>query len=202
MNNKTSFYPEGLKDLKIYLLDIRPSIVEAWYKFFNGFPNVSIINLPFKEFMTNNSKDIECIVSPGNSFGLMDGGYDESIIDYFGSELMEEVQKTILNKFYGEQPITMSTVIDIPNTSKKLIHTPTMRFPSKIMDPLVVYQSMRTCLMCAMYNNAKSIVIPAFGAHNGGLEPDVVAHNMYRAYIQLLYKPEKIDWEYVRRNKF
>ena len=51
MDTKTSFYPEGLKELQIYLLDIRPSIVEVWKKFFQGFPNVKIINLPFNEFM-------------------------------------------------------------------------------------------------------------------------------------------------------
>ena len=64
---------------------------------------------------------MECIVSPANSYGLMDGGYDLAITKYFGKELMKEVQEYIIKHFHGEQPVATSFCIDIPNTKKKLI---------------------------------------------------------------------------------
>ena len=64
---------------------------------------------------------------------------------------------------FGEQPIGTSIMVPIPNTDKKLIHTPTMRLPSPIKEPLIIYQCMRTTMMMAVSNKIHSIVIPAFG---------------------------------------
>ena len=45
--------------------------------------------------------DVECVVSPANSYGFMDGGYDLAITNYFGEALMEKVQRLIIkNKLY------------------------------------------------------------------------------------------------------
>ena len=63
------------KDLKIYLLDINKEMTDTWKRFFKDIPNIEICNSDFETFM-NSHEDIEGIVSPANSFGLMDGGYD------------------------------------------------------------------------------------------------------------------------------
>ena len=43
-------------------------------------------------------------ISP-NSFGLMDGGIDLEIRNYFGMKIQYNVQKRIQKDFFGEQPI-------------------------------------------------------------------------------------------------
>ena len=65
---------------------------------------------------------VQCVVSPANSYGSMDGGYDAAIIDYFGIQLEKAVQKYILDNFYGEQPVGTSFTIDIPGTEQKLMN--------------------------------------------------------------------------------
>ena len=92
----------------------------------------------------------------------------------------------IAEELYGEQPVGTSVIVDIPGTAKKLIHTPTMRVPGPIKDPLVLYQCMRTPLMAAIKEKARSIVIPAFGACCGKIPPETVAEMMGRGYEQIL----------------
>ena len=61
-------------------------------------------------------------------------------------DLMKKVQQYIMEHFKGEQP--------------------TMRVPSAIREPLIIYQCMRTCLMTAMENAVESVVIPGFESDN------------------------------------
>ncbi len=180
--------------MQIFLLDRNPDITQMWKLYFSDIPDVKVVCDNFTHFME--AHDVECIVSPANSYGLMDGGYDAAISDYFGKALIPAVQAYIREHFFCEQPVGTSFIIDIPNSTKKLIHTPTMRIPSIIKDPLVVYQCMRTTLICAMQNNVKSIVIPAFGGHCGGVSPVKLALLMRAGYEQLQDMPEKIDWNY------
>ena len=99
---KEPFYRKGNKvlvynpvaNMKVYLLDINKDIVNAFKKEFISSEEVEVVLDDFAHFM-NKHKDIECIVSPANSFGYMDGGYDKAIIDYFGKPLEKEVQKFI-----------------------------------------------------------------------------------------------------------
>ena len=171
--------------LKVYLLDINHDITGALHREFDKYSDVEIINDDFAHFM-NTHKDIECIVSPANSFGCMDGGYDLAITDYFGLEVEFEVQDYIKKYLFGEQPVGSSIMVDIPNTNKKLIHTPTMRLPSPIVDETLIYHCMRSTLITAINGKIKSIVIPAFGGATGKLKPDVIAKNMRQGYEQIL----------------
>lgn len=75
--------------MKIFLLDNNPLITHSWQKYFQMEQNITIINDDFGHFMDTHS--VECIVSPGNSHGIMDGGYDAAISNYFGWDLMYKV---------------------------------------------------------------------------------------------------------------
>ena len=189
--------------MTIYLLDINKNMTDAWHKYFDVLKDekIKIVNENFESFM-NNHPNIEAVVSPANSFGLMDGGYDKAIIDYFGETLMNDVQRNILNKWYGEQPIGTSMTIPISTrivNDKKyciLIHTPTMRTPEQIIDYRIIYQCMRTTLIEAIKQGVKNIVIPAFGGLTGRVPYDTVAKMMFLAYKQVYNPPQKINWGY------
>ena len=181
--NKVITY-NPLVNIKVYLLDINNNFTDALKKEFKPYEEVEVVNDDFTHFMDTH-KDIKCIVSPANSFGYMDGGYDVAITDYFGNEVQKEVRKYIDKHLFGEQPIATSIMLNIPNTDKKLIHTPTMRLPSPIKDPFIVYQCMRTTMMMVISNNIKSVVIPAFGGLTGRLSPKIVAKYMVEGYRQI-----------------
>ena len=184
--------------MKIYLLDRKPEQVKFWKLYFADVRGVSTVCADFADFMESHP-DIDCVVSPANSHGLMDGGYDAAITDYFGTELIPAVQAYIREHYACEQPVGTSFIISIPGTSKRLIHTPTMRVPSIIREPLVVYQCMRTTLLCARENDVKSILIPAFGGSCGRVPPLKLALLMRAAYDQLANPPSAMDWEYASR---
>jgi O-acetyl-ADP-ribose deacetylase (regulator of RNase III) len=189
-----------LSEMQIILLDRNQKMVDAWERFFNNIENVRLVCSDFGEFMDNNK--VQCVVSPANSYGLMDGGYDLAISEWFGWDLQKKVQKFIIDNLYGEQPIGTSIMVETGKDGIKLIHTPTMRYPDKIRDALVVYQCMRSCLILAIKKDIESIVIPAFGGFYGQLQPDKVDEMMWRAYRQLSAPPKEISWEYVDKCLF
>ena len=194
-----------LKKYKIVLCDCQRSMCDAWAKYFSNYSNIFIYN----DYFENVIKKLEtgandykiAIASPANSYGLMDGGYDKAITDYFGKLLQLEVQNKIMEDYCGEQPVGSSFAIDIPsNNSCVLIHTPTMRRPSPILDSSIIYHCTRSSIICAIsLKTCDTIVLPAFGALTGQVQPDIVAYNMERAIAQLFNPPTSIPtWKYVR----
>ena len=190
----------AIDDLKIYLLDRNPEMYAAWNKYFFGLNNVSVVCLDFVEFMRRYS--VDCVVSPANSYGIMDGGYDEAITAWFGGLLQEKVRKYIIDNLYGEQPVCSSIIVDTDVRGIKLIHTPTMRTPSIIKDNTIVYHCTRSCLITALNSGVNSIVVPAFGGHTGCVPLDTVAQMMWLAFDQLKNPPQKIDWKYANSRDF
>ena len=182
--------------MQIYLLSNDRDCFDAFHHYFGKERDVLPVYADFADFMR--TYDVACVVSPANSFGLMDGGYDEAITAHFGGELPKRVQAQILARFYGEQPVGTALFIEIGN-GQSLIHTPTMRTPARILDYKVVYQAMRVTLMCAIEHGVPSIVIPAFGAATGGVPPMSVAYYMRKAYDQIKNPPTRITWQDIER---
>ena len=185
--------------MKLYLLDREAKTVETWKTYFDGIEDVEAVCDDLKHFM--DTHEVECVVAHSNSYGLMDEGYDLAISDWFGWDLMNRVQDHILKTYRGEQPAGSSFIIETKVNGIKLIHTPTMRIPSVIKDPMVIYQCMRTCLMTALDNRIKSIVIPAFGGGCGNDSGEVLCRMMYEGYMQVMNPPDELSWKYAERWK-
>lgn len=183
--------------MEIYLIEIDQRKFKYLKAYFEN-ENVKLINDSFENFMKNNKEKIDCVVSPANSFGLMDGGYDLALTNWYGNQLQERVQDYIINNYLGEQPVATSFIIEANKDNQYLIHTPTMRTPENITDARVIYQCMRTTLITAMKNKVKSILIPMFGGDTGMVKPQVVAKMMWKAYQQINNPPKKIDWDYAQ----
>ena len=183
--------------MKVYLLSNDRACYDAFHHYFGMEKDVLPVYADFSDFMRTYT--VECVVSPANAFGQMDGGYDEAITNYFGDALQRTVQEYILSHYYGEQPVGTSFLVDAGRDGQKLIHTPTMLTPSVIREPLVVYQAMRTTLMCAIENKIESIVIPAFGAATGAVPAMTVAYYMRKAYDQIKNPPRVISWQTIER---
>lgn len=180
--------------MKIYIIEKDFNKFKYLKVYFGDLENVILVNNDFESFIKENK--VQCVVSPANSFGLMDGGYDLALTNWYGNQLQERVQKYIIDNYYGEQPVGSSFIIETNKDNQLLIHTPTMRIPERIKDEKVIYQCMRTTLMLAKDNNIESILIPMFGGSAGGVNPQTIAKLMRLAYDQLQDKPNKIDWDY------
>ena len=178
----------NLKDLKIYIVDIGSETVDTFSETFKDYSNVTVLLDDLMDFFHEHQDEIDCLVSPANSFGHMTGGYDARLSDILGWDFQLEVQAYINKNFNGEQPVGTSFIIKTHLPHLSLIHTPTMRYPSRIHDNTVIYRCMESTLLCALKNNIKCIVIPVFGGACGGLSPDITSKRMLEAYQDLLKK--------------
>ncbi len=52
------------------------------------------------------------MLSPGNSFGIMDGGLDLAIRSHLGLEVQERLQSLIVKQFHGELPAGCAIVVE------------------------------------------------------------------------------------------
>lgn len=177
-----------LKDIKVVLCDTNKFMTACWDVVFKQYENVKIFNGSLDDLFKK-SKGIECIVSPANSFGMMDGGYDLAITNYYKNkdiDIISIVQNQLATDHLGEQPVNTAMLIRDESIYPKLIHTPTMRFPMDIQDTDNVYMCMKETLLCAMRNNIKTIVIPAFGGGCGRVRCEAIAKQMFMAYLRVL----------------
>lgn len=174
--------------MQITLLSFDENMREPWGEAFKG-TDVKIEVDELERYMSNHSY-VDAIVSPANSFGIMDGGYDEAIRRYYANQfsinIIPIVQDEIANEYMGEQPIGTSLLVGSGGFAPDLIHTPTMRYPQELQDIETIRMCMRTALMCAMKNEFKHIVIPAFGAGIGNVTPSVVAKYMFIGYYDIV----------------
>jgi hypothetical protein len=95
------------QDLKLIIVDPLAELCAELEERFAVIQSVSMKNDRFE-----NIAEYDCMVSAGNSFGLMDGGVDLAIISYFGIDLMDRVQEYIIREFRGEQPVGTSFIIN------------------------------------------------------------------------------------------
>lgn len=190
--------------MKIVLLDINKEMTDAWHKYFDG-EDVEIVNDDLESYLSTHT--VECIVSPANAFGLMDGGYDLAISNYYAEthkvDIGHLVRTDIARNYYGEQPVASASMICMPYMPT-LLHCPTMRTPRRIKDPEVVYHCMRNTLIEARswLGDSEPVIIPAFGGATGGIPYDDIACLMWKAYHQFMNPPDEIDWDYARANKY
>lgn len=178
---------KNIIDLQIIILSLNKGVCIELQKLFNKNKNVTIVNNDIESFFQANQNRIDCLVSPANSYGMMDGSYDKALTNILGIECENKVQSIIKKYFLGEQPICTSFIIDTPINGVKLIHTPTMRVPSVIKEPEIVYHCTRSTLICALENDVKTIVLPAFGNAVGEVDSKTCAQYMYNAYKQILF---------------
>lgn len=177
--------------MKLILCDTNKALCYAWQSVFSHEKDVEIINSNFEDV-----ESYDCIVSLGNSFGLMDGGIDAAIIDCFGTDLMLRVQNKIKKEYYGEQPVGTCLIVKTGNKAHPyLAHTPTMRIPHNISGTDNVYNAMRAMLIATKKNGTiNTVLCPGLGTCTGMMLPEIAAACMYLAY-QHVINPQPINWK-------
>lgn len=196
---------------KLILSAVNPELFEAFKKHFSKFPDVEVVFAPFEQ------TEFDCVVSAANSFGLMDGGVDQCITDYFGLQMMRRVQGEIIKQYYGEQPVGTSMIVrgnekpaDWLNGEKNkyVAHTPTMRIPMDISNTNNVYSAMKAVLVAVEKHNLgvdagenghtriDRVVCPGLGTNTGRVPADKAAKDMSMALYHFLNPPHAIDWYY------
>ena len=173
--------------LKVLLRDTNIRIVNAWKKVFSDYSNIEISCGHIFDL------NADAIISPANSFGLMDGGIDLAYSEYFGWDLEKELQEIICREYFGEIPVGLAAIVKTKNNKiKYLISAPTMRIPENVSNTLNAYLAFRASLIEIIKFNQNrkqkisSVLCPGLGTLTGNISPEKCAIQMKYAYDSII----------------
>ena len=186
----------------LYLIDSKEELCDKWRQIFSSYPEVEVLSGDYFQ------QSADAIVSPANSFGIMDGGLDLAIRNELGFQVETDIQKVILNKYHGEMPIGSAEIISTSHDRwSYIIAAPTMRIPENIAYTLNAYIAFRAILIAInSFNESepkrviKSLVCSGLGTGIGSMEPTKCAAQMRAAY-KLIKEPARISsYEEIHRS--
>ena len=177
---------------RILLVDRTPALVAAWSEAFEKFPFVSCSESDF--FAT----DADAMVSPANSFAIMDGGLDLKIRSVLGFQAQAAAQRVVLERYHGEMPVGAAEVVSTGHVRwPYLVVAPTMRVPESVAQTVNAYLAFRAILLAVRRHNEAggetigTLLCPGLGTGIGGLEPRRCAAQM-RIALQQVSGPARI----------
>jgi O-acetyl-ADP-ribose deacetylase (regulator of RNase III) len=170
--------------LKIILVDVNTSMIDAWRNTFEENPEVQIAHGSILDQAVN------AWVSPTNSHGRMRGGLDAIVKKHLGDRIETMVQQEISRLYLGVMPIGCAVCVPTGLTTPQfLIMTPTMG-PSKdnVSDTFNVALACAAALQAAHLQNRRTpnsidtLAIPGLGASSGKVPVEICADLMWTAY--------------------
>lgn len=179
--------------LSLRLVDLNPSVVAAWRATFLTHDPRTIIHGSFESALP-----VDCFITAGNSFGLMDGGIDLAVARRFPG-IENRVQDAIETDWLGELPVGASLLVPTGHPSCPwLAYAPTMRVPMAISGTDAVYRAFWTALVAISQAQRSgqlihSIATTGLGALTGRVPPTEAARQMLYAWNHLIHGRPR-DW--------
>jgi O-acetyl-ADP-ribose deacetylase (regulator of RNase III) len=164
--------------MKLTLVDLNIELVQHWQDAFASFPEVEILCDDILAVAHN------CLVSPANSYGYMDGGIDYVYYNYFGPNIQVKVQEAIDRRPEGMLPVGASLVVKTGDQKiPYLIVAPTMELPGAVSFQNC-YHAMVAVLRAASKYPDKIVHVycPGLATGVGRVEPQYAAEEMASAY--------------------
>ncbi len=130
-----------------------------------------------------------CVVAPGNSFGIMDGGIDAVYRDYFGEGLEAELQGNIRYSRMRELPVGQSIIVATGDSHiNLLIYAPTMRVFQALRGSVNPYLATKSALITALESKRpiRDLAFPGMGTGVGNMPYNVCAAQMRAAYDEVI----------------
>ncbi len=162
---------------------------------FRSHPEVQVVCGRFEDLPS-----FDCVVTAGNSFGLMDAGMDLAVVRFFGRHVMERIQKQILEDFLGEQPVGTCIIVSTDQAAHPFVaHAPTMRVPMNIQSTDHVYLALWAALTAVHRHNRStnrkidSLACPGLGTGTGGVDPMEASLQLRLAYEHFKRPPQFIN---------
>lgn len=166
--------------MNLHLVDFNAELVAALKEAFTPFPEVSVQRADLLEVATN------CVVSPANSYGFMDGGIDAAYCGFFGRSIEQTVREAISRRPEGHLPVGASLVVRTGNTRiPYLIVAPTMTMPEAVPSGNC-YRAMKAVLRIASSepDAGREVYCPGMGTGVGMVPPANAAATMAQAYAE------------------
>jgi O-acetyl-ADP-ribose deacetylase (regulator of RNase III) len=180
---------------------------------FDEFPNDNKYNVKVCNEDFRNIENYDCIVSPGNSHGIMDGGMDFAISRNFGNrdEFIKNIQDQLKLKCNCKQMPGSAKILKINSEKcKYLLHLPTMNIPSRITNKEILYWNIYNMLHkvdkhnIKYDNDIKVICMSGLGTGCGRVQYNQFIKLFKLAYDHYLLNIEldTITWNIANRQYF
>lgn len=171
---------------RIVLVDRDARMVDAWRQVMHDVPGVEVHHGDFFAHET------DAMVAPGNSFGIMDGGLDRTIVETLGVHVERRVREAIEARHHGELHVGCAEIVSTDDPRWPwLIYAPTMRVPDDASRSTHAYTAMRAILLAARVHRAatgipiRSLLCPGLCTGVGAMPPRRSAVQMRVALRQL-----------------
>ena len=181
--------------MRLILVDRGKDFCDVLRWQFRSHPEVEIVCGRFEELTS-----YDCVITAGNSFGLMDAGMDLAVVRYFGRHVMELIQKRILEDYLGEQPVGTCIVVPTGHAVHPFVaHAPTMRAPMNIQGTDHVYLALWAALTAVHRHNRSetqkidSVACPGLGTGTGGMDLPEAALQLCLAYEHFRRPPQFLN---------
>ncbi len=191
MSTESSELEEDELPSSIILIDKSSALVDAWCHMFAGVKRVRSVVGDYFQLPSDG------IVSPANSFGIMDGGLDLEIRNELGWGIQSELQQRILEKYHGEMPVGCAEILETNHPRwPYMIAAPTMRVPMSVARTLHAYLAFRAILIAIEAwnrnpNTARidTLVCCGLGTGVGSMASKTCAGQMRMAFQSMVGPP-------------
>lgn len=164
--------------MKLHLIDSDSEVAAALQTAFSRFPEVEVRHGDLLAVAEH------CVVSPANSYGFMDGGFDRDLASFFGPQIERRVQEAVAQRPEGFLPVGASVLIHTGHHRiPYLLLAPTMTLPEYV-EPSHAYRAMRAILRVSRSDGpaCAHVFCPGLATGVGGVRPSDAAAQMAQAY--------------------
>ena len=165
--------------MRFQLVDKSEEMCAEWIKNFHECEDVIIHHGDFFSLKT------DCVVSPANSFGFMDGSLDLVISETLGWQVQTKLQILLNEKYNGELLVGQAVLVETDNKEiPYCISAPTMRIPMLLTGTVNVYLAAKAIFRVLKENKDKIniVTISGLGTGVGRVPFSVCANQMKQAY--------------------
>ena len=177
------------KDVALMLVGPHPELVSAWKAAFDPYRSRVKIHLGLFQDLLGT---FDALLSPGNSYGQMDAGFDGVISRHF-PPIQRAVWDAIADRHNGYMPVGSADVVPTGDAlCPWLVYAPTMRVPMRLDGDrdVAVHDAMWAGLLAVSRHNERSptdhriatLACPGLGTGVGLVPPARSAQLMAAAY--------------------
>jgi O-acetyl-ADP-ribose deacetylase (regulator of RNase III) len=167
--------------MKIQLIDRNEEMCDVWEEQFEHCPDITIYHGDFFSVPT------DCVVSPANSFGFMDGGLDRVISEKLGWDIQRRLQTEIKENYNGELLVGQAILVrTYKDETPYCISAPTMRVPMILNNTVNVYLATKAVFnLLKMNPTIESVTMSGMGTGIGRVPYEICAKQMKQAYVEV-----------------
>lgn len=146
----------------------------------------------------------DAVITPGNSYGHMTGGFDKAVVGVLGEYIDVEVRRRIRDDFMGECNVGQAFLVEVldHDSMKAVIYAPSMRTPKQIhslsdVPFTATWAALQELVKYELVNGSlDNVIFTMPGVRTGNIPPIVSMRQVFMAierYTNIVYFRELFE---------